>query len=106
MTIRNTLLAALALLGLGGAAQAREPFVVTGQGEEFAVQYDPAYTGNIVGGGYAAFVGNGHESQIVYADPTIGRRAPGIPVMIGGEHAEIAYLPQTGGASLLAARQR
>ncbi|WP_277755310.1 hypothetical protein [Teichococcus oryzae] len=39
MNTPRTLLAAAALLGFDGLAQAQQPFTVTGQGENFSVRY-------------------------------------------------------------------
>ncbi|MXP65075.1 hypothetical protein E0493_17145 [Roseomonas sp. M0104] len=102
MTITRSLFAALALLGLAGAAQAQD-LTVTDRGENFAVQYDPSYTGNIVGGGYARFAQLGQNTTIAYADPSIGNRAPGTPVDLGG-HSDVVYLQQAPAATMLAAR--
>ncbi|MDJ0390636.1 hypothetical protein QMO56_21205 [Roseomonas sp. E05] len=103
MTITRSLLAAIALVGLAGAAQAQD-LAVTNRGENFAVQYDPSYTGNILGGGYARFTQLGRETQITYADPTLGKHAAGIPVDLGGSHGEVVYLPQAPASSMMAAR--
>ncbi|HWL84125.1 MAG TPA: hypothetical protein VNR89_24470 [Roseomonas sp.] len=103
MTMTRSLLAAIALLGLAGAAQAQD-LTVTNQGENFEVQYDPSYTGNIVGGGYARFTQLGQNTTVAYADPSLGNHAPGIPVDLGGSHGEIAYLPQGPASTMMAAR--
>ncbi|MFZ6762990.1 hypothetical protein [Roseomonas sp. KE0001] len=107
MSTLRTLLAAAALLGTTAAlapVQARDFLTVTGQGENFAVRYDEAYRGNVVGGGYARFAGQGQSGRIAYDDPALGRQAPGIPVLIGGQHSEVVYLAPSAAPATLAAR--
>ncbi|HWL80853.1 MAG TPA: hypothetical protein VNR89_07870 [Roseomonas sp.] len=107
MTLSRTLLAATALLGLGGGlAQAQEAFTVAGTGENFAVSYAPGYTGNILGGGFATVADAGQNTRIVYADTTLGRKASGIPVLTGGQEGTVIYLPAPATPMALAANQR
>jgi hypothetical protein len=100
---RNALLsAALLTAGLAGAASAAEPFRVMSQGENFSVDYSNNFN-NIVGGGYAKATGGGQDVRITYADPTIGNKAPGIPVFTGGSQGGVAYIV-TSGATAHASR--
>ncbi|MBC9207593.1 hypothetical protein IBL26_12180 [Roseomonas aerophila] len=90
----RTLLAATALLSLSAfGASAQEPFRVTGRGENFAVEYAPGYTGNIVGGGAAPHVASGDTTQADYAHPVYEHAAPGIPTFRGGREGDVVYLP-------------
>jgi len=104
MTRSRTLLAAAALLGLSGASALAAPLTVTNQGENFAVSYADDYTGNILGGGMVRTEGKGRNLQIFYDDPQFARRAPGLPVFVGGSQGDVAYLPAPAGQGLMAAR--
>ncbi len=90
----HILLAAAAMFGVAaGAAQAREAVRVTGNGENFAVEYDPSYTGNIVGGGDTiARPLTGDATQADYVRPHTSK-AQGIPTFAGGRHGDIVYTP-------------
>jgi hypothetical protein len=92
MNASRTLLAAAALLGLSGAAAIAAPLTVSGTGENFAVQYDATYSGNIVGGGIVASETRGKDNRVVYANPNHVRMV-GIPVQAGGSEGEVSYLP-------------
>ncbi|HWL82447.1 MAG TPA: hypothetical protein VNR89_15975 [Roseomonas sp.] len=92
MSTSRILLGAAALLGLAGAVPARASLEAVTQGESFANQYAPEFRGNIVGGGFARETMPGDNSTILYADSTIGRRAPGTPVFVGGHNGDVAYL--------------
>jgi hypothetical protein len=94
MTPIRILLAATAMMGMSSlGAQAEEPFHVTGQGENFAVEYAPGYTGNIVGGGTSPRTSSGDAGQAEYAIPTNGIAAPGIPTFRGGREGDVVYIP-------------
>jgi hypothetical protein len=89
---RTALLSAVLLTtGLAGGASAAEVFPVTSQGESFSVDYSHDQN-NIVGGGFARASGGGQDVRISYADPSIGNKAPGIPVFVGGSEGRIAYI--------------
>jgi hypothetical protein len=90
-TIR-TLLAALLVAGAAGAAQAQEPFQVTGNGENFAVEYAPGYTGNIVGGGVLRDTTTGKDPRAIYTAPNVSQTA-GIPSFTGGSQGDVVYTP-------------
>jgi len=94
--------AALAAILALGAAPASAQITVLSQGETFAVQRDPADTGNIVGGGSVEVLSQGENVRIRHRDPAYVERAPGIPVAVGGSNGDIAYLPPGNASSLLA----
>lgn len=104
MTRSRTLLAAAALMGLAAGPALAEPLTVTGQGENFAVTYDRAYTGNVVGGGAVQVENRGQNVRIIHRDPSFARHSAGIPVFEGGSEGEVVYLPQAEGNTSLAAR--
>lgn len=104
MNTPRTLLAAAALLGLAGTAQAQDTIQVVGQGENFAVRYAPEYGGNILGGGFVREVALGQNSRILYADQGIGQKAPGIPTFVGGQNGEVVYLPAPAARMSVASR--
>jgi hypothetical protein len=104
MTAFRTLLAATALLGAATAAASAAPLAVTSQGESFAVEYAPDYTGNIVGGGFVRTEGNNRSLRIIHEDASFARQSAGIPVFIGGSEGNVAYLPASGASNTLAAR--
>lgn len=104
MNTTHTLLTAVTLLGFASLAHAQEPFTVTSEGENFAVHYSREYSGNILGGGFAEFEGQGRNSTIRYADPTVGQQAAGLPVDLGGGNGDVVYLPLPLRPSSLAAR--
>ena len=89
----RALLATGALLGLTATAQARDAFSVTGMGENFAVEYAPGYSGNIVGGGSATQRSSGESGQILYSDATAARRTAGVPTFVGGNEGDVVYQP-------------
>jgi hypothetical protein len=103
MSSFRTLLAAAALLGLSGATAFATPLTVVSQGENFLVQYDAGYTGNIVGGGTVRIAGQGESQVIAYSDPSFTNRSAGIPVFTGGSEGSVAYLP-VASSSTMAAR--
>ncbi|KAA2211928.1 hypothetical protein [Teichococcus oryzae] len=103
MTASRTLLAA-ALLGLAAGSAVAQPLTVTGEGENFAVAYDPAYTGNIVGGGAVKVVNWGQNVRIVHQDPSFTHHSAGIPVFEGGSEGNVVYLPQLDAGTSLASR--
>jgi hypothetical protein len=84
------------------AAPASAQITVLSQGENFAVQRDPADTGNIVGGGAVEVLSQGETVQIRHRDPAYAERGPGIPVAVGGSNGDIVYLPPGNALSLLA----
>jgi hypothetical protein len=96
---RNTLFASVIALGAAGAAIGAAPSALADEGTDppiASVVPDAAghLRGSVVGGGFARFAGGGESAQIVYADPGVGQRAPGIPVFVGGgESAQVVYLP-------------
>lgn len=104
MSAFRTLLAATALLGAASAAASAAPLTVTSQGENFAVEYAPDYTGNIVGGGFVRLQGNNQSLRIIHDDASFARQASGIPVFTGGSEGHVAYLPASGASNTLAAR--
>jgi predicted secreted protein len=104
MSSIRTLLAAAALVGLSGATAFATPLTVVSQGENFSVQYDAGYTGNIVGGGTVRIAGQGESQVIAYSDPSFANRSAGIPVFTGGSEGSVAYLPADASASQLAVR--
>lgn len=104
-THRTAAAAALGALALVAAAAATAPTAparagehlrVTGQGENFAVEYDPAYEGNLVGGGLAlaAPVEDAATGEARYHDASRAQRPVGVPTVVGnGEHTSLAYAP-------------
>jgi hypothetical protein len=104
MTSFRTLLAAALLMGASSTAFAA-PLTVVSQGENFSVQYEEGYTGNIVGGGAVQVTGQGESQQIAYANPGFANRSAGIPVFVGGSEGSVAYVPAMPSSStLMAAR--
>jgi hypothetical protein len=97
----RTLLAALLVAGAAGAAQAQEPFQVTGRGENFAVEYAPDYTGNIVGGGEVLTTTTGKDPRVVYADPNVSQTA-GIPSFTGGSQGDVVYTAPAAAPAMMA----
>jgi hypothetical protein len=94
MTAFRTLLAAAALLGATASSTAfAAPLSVVNQGENFSVQYEAGFTGNIVGGGAVRVAGQGESQEIRYSDSRFDYRAAGIPVFTGGSEGDVAYLP-------------
>ena len=87
---------------LAVAAPAGAQITVVSQGESFAVQRDPADTGNAVGGGAVEVLNQGENLRIRHRDPAYAERSPGLPVAVGGNNGDIVYLP-LGSASNLAA---
>jgi hypothetical protein len=102
MSSIRTLLAAAALVGLSGATAFATPLTVVNQGENFAVEYDAGYTGNIVGGGTVRVAGQGESQVIAYSDPGFANRSAGIPVFTGGSEGSVAYLPVASSAAMAA----
>ncbi|MXP64042.1 hypothetical protein E0493_11875 [Roseomonas sp. M0104] len=93
MNASRILLGAAALLGLAGTLPAQARLEAVTQGESFANPYAPEFRGNVVGGGYTREVSLGQDSAIVYSDPSIGRRASGIPFFVGGHSEDVVYRP-------------
>jgi hypothetical protein len=93
MTAFRTLLAAAALVGASAFAA---PLSVVNQGENFSVQYEAGYTGNIVGGG--------ESQEITYGDSRFAPHAAGIPAFTGGSEGDVAYVPLAISATQMAAR--
>ncbi|MFC7556633.1 hypothetical protein ACFQU7_37060 [Pseudoroseomonas wenyumeiae] len=102
MTSFRTLLAAAALLGLSGATAFAAPLTVVNQGENFSVEYDAGYTGNIVGGGTVRVAGQGESQVIAYSNPSFAHRSAGIPVFTGGSEGGVAYLPAASSSAIAA----
>jgi hypothetical protein len=75
---------------------------VVSQGENFSVQYDAGYTGNIVGGGTVCIAGQGENQVIAYSDPGFANRSAGIPVFTGGSEGGVAYLPVPSSSAMAA----
>jgi hypothetical protein len=98
----HTLLGALALGISAGLAQA-QTLTITGNGENFAVEYGAGHVGNIVGGGAVTLLGGGEDEQILHGDASFARRPMGIPVDPGGER-ELVYLPQVPTSTMMSAR--
>ena len=96
---RNALLASAVALGAAGAAIGPAPSALASEGTDPPITAAvPDVTGHlrgsVVGGGVARFAGGGESGRIVYADPTVGQSAHGVPVLVGGgESAVIVYLP-------------
>jgi hypothetical protein len=88
-----TLVAAIAILGIGGVDAAAQQSVQMSQGESFSVQYLPSFTGNIVGGGTSPRTYSGDATNAEYGVPNVVRAAPGIPSYRGGPEGDIEYLP-------------
>ena len=101
MNAIRTLLSALVIAGAAGAAQAQEPFQVTSQGENFAVEYAPGYTGNVVGGGEVVRTTTGKNPRVVYADPNVSQSV-GIPSFTGGSQGNVVYTAPAATPSLMA----
>lgn len=87
------------------AAPAGAQITVLSQGESFAVQRDPADTGNVVGGGAVEVLNQGENLRIRHRDPAYAERAPGLPVPVGGNNGDIVYLPPGHASSLAALMQ-
>jgi hypothetical protein len=103
MTAFRTLLAAAALVGATASAFAA-PLSVVNQGENFSVQYEAGYTGNIVGGGAVRVAGQGESQEITYGDSRFAPHAAGIPAFTGGSEGDVAYVPLAISATQMAAR--
>ncbi|MBO1075442.1 hypothetical protein [Roseomonas marmotae] len=99
---RFTTAAAALLVSFSAASAFATPLTVLGQGENFSVQYEESYTGNIVGGGAVHVMGQGESQQIVHVEARFAPHAAGIPVFTGGSEGGVAYLPAT--ASAMASR--
>ena len=91
MNATRTLLAAAALIGLTGAAQARD-LVVNDNGENFSVSYAQSHTGNVIGGGTVHTQGNGNNLSIIYEDARFAQSAEGTPVDRGGSNGDVAKI--------------
>ncbi len=79
---------------------------VVGTGENASVEYGPAATQNIVGGG-AVTTTTGHDGawRVTHTDPSYAQRAPAglVPVTIGsGEPVTTAWVPAADSVRLLA----
>ncbi|MGX9964638.1 hypothetical protein ACVFYP_15010 [Roseomonas sp. F4] len=79
---------------------------VVGTGENASVEYGPATTQNIVGGG-AVTTTTGHDGawRVTHSNPALAQRAPAglVPVTIGsGENVTTAWVPAAESARLLA----
>lgn len=98
--IRNlSRLAALALAvgGLAGAAaaQAQDHPRVSGGGENFAIDYGPNPTNNVLGGGRTVVSGGGENLVIRYLDPHVVQRPPSgriLTVLGGNENWRIIWV--------------
>lgn len=102
MTKIQSLFGALALTISAGVAQA-QMLTITGNGENFAVEYGPGYVGNIVGGGPVTLTGGAKDGLILYQDTSFAQRRAGIAMDMGGE-SPLVYLPQVPTTSTMAAR--
>ncbi|NGM20948.1 hypothetical protein G3576_13055 [Roseomonas stagni] len=73
-----------------------------GTGENSSVEYGPAGSSNIVGGGRVAVQYNSRgEGSVSYLDQTTAQapRAGQVPVQVGtGENSETVWVPATGNA--------
>ncbi|MBU8544555.1 MULTISPECIES: hypothetical protein [Roseomonadaceae] len=79
---------------------------VVGTGENASVEYGPAATQNIVGGG-AVTIATGHDGawRVTHTDPSFAQRAPAglVPVTVGsGESQRTAWVPAAESLRLLA----
>jgi hypothetical protein len=102
MTKIQSLFGALALTISAGVAQA-QMLTITGNGENFAVEYGPGHVGNIVGGGPVTLTGGAREGQILYQDTSFAQRRAGVAVDMGGE-SPLVYLPQVPTSTMMTAR--
>lgn len=102
MTKIRSLSGALALTISAGVAQA-QMLTITGNGENFAVEYGPGHVGNIVGGGPVTLTGGAQDGLILYQDMSFAQRRAGIARDMGGE-SPLVYLPQAPAATMVTAR--
>jgi hypothetical protein len=102
MTKIQSLFGALTLTISAGMAQA-QILTITGNGENFAVEYGSGHASNIVGGGTVEIVGGAREGQILYQDASFAQRRLGIAVDMGGE-GPLVYLPPISTSPMMTAR--
>lgn len=98
----RSLFGALALTISAGMAQA-QMLTITGNGENFALDYGPGHTGNIVGGGPVTLTGGAQDGLILYQDTSFAQRRGGIARDMGGG-SPLVYLPQVPASTMLTAR--
>jgi hypothetical protein len=91
MNTARMLLAALASTGFALVAQAQE-ITVMSQDESFSVQYNPAYRGNIVGGGDITSYVSGKDGYVVYGSANhVASHA--VASFSGGSEGDVVYTP-------------
>ncbi len=106
MTTINRLAAAVLATGLLAAAPVLAQDVSyprsVGTGENSSVEYGPAGSSNILGGGRVTTQYNSRgEAAVTYLDPafTQAPRAGQVPVQVGtGENSDTVWVPATGNA--------
>ena len=64
---------------------------VVGSGENASVEYGPAGSSNIVGGGLARVVGSGEHASVVYEGPVQAQRPVYAYAIGSGEQTQIVY---------------
>ncbi len=97
--MRTTTKAALALIaalaaGQATTAQAQDALSyprVVGSGENASVEYGPAGSSNIVGGGLARIVGSGENASVVYDGPVQAQRPLYAYAIGSGEQTQVIY---------------
>jgi hypothetical protein len=102
MTKIQSLFGAVALTLSAGMTQA-QILTITGNGENFAIEYGSGHVGNIVGGGTVEIVGGAREGQILYQDASFAQRRGGTAVDMGGE-GPLVYLPPLSTSTMMTGR--
>jgi hypothetical protein len=102
MTKIRSLFGALALTISAGAAQA-QMLTITGNGENFAVEYGTSHVGNIVGGGPVTLTGGAQDGLILYQDTSFVQQRADIARDMGGE-SPLVYLQQVPASTMMTAR--
>lgn len=88
-----TFAAAVAIAASFVTSSDAQHLTILGQGENFAVEYAPGYSGNVVGGGHVRVFRNGENLEVQHHDDRFAMRSPGIPFFTGGSEGSIVYLP-------------
>ena len=96
--ITRTALALAAMLATGPLAAAQEAFSyprIVGSGENASVEYGPAGSSNLVGGGFARVTGSGENASVSHEGPVRGQR-PLYAFAIGSsEQTQVIYSEQS-----------